>query len=172
MGPDEELPGLVRAAARGDREAFGELYARYSRAVHGVLITRLPPEVAEDILQDVFMHACAHLKDLREPAAFGGWICAIARRRAVDHYRRDRPSSELVDNIEASDRPDVTAEAHHALAAIQELPPAYRETLVLRLVEGLSGPEIAAATGLTADSVRVNLHRGFRMLRERLGVHT
>ena len=44
----------------------------------------------------------------------------------------------------------------------------YRETLVLRLVEGMTGPEIATRTGLTPDSVRVNLHRGFKLLREKL----
>ncbi len=64
---------------------------------------------------------------------------------------------------------DVRAEALEALAAIRAMPEAYRETLTMRLVEGLSGPEIAAATGLTHDSVRVNLSRGMRLLRERLG---
>jgi RNA polymerase sigma-70 factor (ECF subfamily) len=54
------------------------------------------------------------------------------------------------------------------LAVIQTLPDAYRETLVLRLVEGMTGPEIAARTGLTEGSVRVNLHRGMKQLRERL----
>ena len=56
------------------------------------------------------------------------------------------------------------------LAIIQRLPESYRETLVLRLVEGMTGPEIAARTGLTAASVRVNLHRGMKLLRERLGL--
>ena len=55
------------------------------------------------------------------------------------------------------------------LAAIRGLPEAYHEPLILRLVEGMTGPEIAARTGLTAGSVRVNLHRGMQMLRERLG---
>ena len=54
------------------------------------------------------------------------------------------------------------------LAAIRALPEAYRETLVLRLVEGMTGPEIAERTGLTAGSVRVNLYRGMKQLRERL----
>ena len=49
------------------------------------------------------------------------------------------------------------------------MPDAYRETLVLRLVEGMTGPEIAERTGLTAGSVRVHLHRGLKLLRERLG---
>ena len=170
MRSAEDLPALVVASAQGDREAFGELYGRYSRAVHGVLIARLPREDAEDLVQDVFIHAFAQVKHLRDPTAFVGWICTIARRRATDHYRRARPTLELVDNIAATDRPDITTEAHAALAAIQTLPEAYRETLTLRLVEGLSGPEIAALTGLTPASIRVNLHRGFRLLRERLGV--
>jgi RNA polymerase sigma-70 factor (ECF subfamily) len=60
-------------------------------------------------------------------------------------------------------------EALSVLAAIRRLPEAYRETLVLRLVEGMTGPEIAGRTGLTPGSVRVNLHRGMQMLREALG---
>jgi len=170
MTSDDSLPALVAASIGGDREAFGALYRRFGRAVHGVLIARLTPEDAEDVLQDVFMHAFAHLKEVRQPESFGGWICAIARRRATDFYRQLRPTEPLEDTAVARDRPDVTADATRALAAIQTLPEAYRETLVLRLVEGLSGPEIAGMTGLTPDSVRVNLHRGFRLLRERLGI--
>jgi RNA polymerase sigma-70 factor, ECF subfamily len=170
MTTDDSLPALVAASIRGDREAFGALYRRFGRAVHGVLISKLAREDAEDLLQDVFLHAFAHLKEIRQPEAFGGWICAIARRRATDFYRQRRPIEPITDNAAATDRPDVTAEASRALAAIQTLPEAYRETLVLRLVEGLSGPEIARLTGLTPDSVRVNLHRGFRLLRERLGI--
>jgi RNA polymerase sigma-70 factor, ECF subfamily len=160
---------LVIAARAGDTDAFGQLYQRFSRAVHGVLIARVPPQDADDLVQEVFMHAWPRLAELREPAAFGGWICTMARRRALDHYRRERPSDELTDVFPSSDRPDISAEAAAAIAAIQELPEAYRETLAMRLVDGLSGPEIAAATGLTHDSVRVNLHRGFKLLRERLG---
>jgi len=56
------------------------------------------------------------------------------------------------------------------LRTIRSLPEAYRETLILRLVEGMTGPEIAARTGLTPGSVRVNLHRGMKQLREKLGL--
>lgn len=157
---------LVVEACDGSRQAFGELYTRFSRAVHGVLIARVSPQDADDLVQDVFLHAWPRLGELRDPAAFAGWICTIARRRAVDHLRRARLSSELTDVHATRDRPDITAEASAALAAIRSLPEAYRETLALRLVDGLTGPEIAAATGLTADSVRVNLHRGFKLLLE------
>jgi len=56
------------------------------------------------------------------------------------------------------------------LTCIRNLPEAYAETMALRLIEGLSGAEIAQLTGLTAESVRVNLHRGMRKLREQIGV--
>ncbi|MDQ3228674.1 MAG: hypothetical protein M3Q13_02915, partial [Pseudomonadota bacterium] len=68
--------------------------------------------------------------------------------------------------------PDTRLEAQHALAAIRGLPQAYRETLMLRLVEGLSGPEISERTGLTPGTVRVNLHRGMGLLRRALGIGT
>jgi RNA polymerase sigma-70 factor (ECF subfamily) len=161
---------LVLAAVGGDREAFGMLYRRFARAVHGTLLARLPPDDAEDGVQEVFLHAMKRLGELREPAAFGGWICAIARRRAIDHYRRLVHHEELPDETASTSNPSLRAEVAEALSAIRALPEAYRETLVLRLVEGLSGQEIAAVTGLTADSVRVNLHRGFRLLREKLGM--
>ncbi len=168
---------LVRAAVAGDREAFGLLYRRFARAVHGTLLARLSPADADDEVQEVFLHAMKRLGDLREPAAFGGWICAIARRRALDHYRglpfRESATvdlQELPEETAADANPSLRAEVAEALAAIRALPQAYRETLVLRLVEGLSGPEIALVTGLTPDSVRVNLHRGFRLLREKLGI--
>ena len=160
---------LVVAAQAGDRDAFGELYRLFSRAVHGVLVAHLPRRDADDLVQDVFLHALTRLRDLRDPAAFGGWLCTIARRRAADHYRRAPAQEAFTDAISSEASPDLVAQAQAALAAIRSLPEAYRETLALRLVEGLSGAEIAAATGLTPDSVRVNLHRGFRLLRDRLG---
>lgn len=61
-------------------------------------------------------------------------------------------------------------QALEALAAIRSLPESYRETLLMRLVARMSGPEIAMRTGMTPGSVRVNLHRGMKLLRERLGV--
>lgn len=161
---------LVRRAVGGDRDAFGSLYSRFARAVHGTLLARLPAADADDVVQEVFLHAMKRLGDLRDPASFGGWICAIARRRAIDHLRRRPLEDELPPEPASSANTSHRAEAAEVLAAIRRLPEAYHETLVLRLVEGLSGAEIAAATGLTPESVRVNLHRGFRQLREKLGI--
>jgi RNA polymerase sigma-70 factor (ECF subfamily) len=158
----------VRAARAGDRLAFGELYRRYARMVHGLLLARVPPADADDLTQEVFFQAWRELAKLRDDAAFGGWLAQMARNRARDHFRRARPQDELPASLAAPGGVSQEQEARAALAAIQELPEAYRETLLLRLVEGLTGPEIAARTGLTPDSVRVNLHRGMRLLRQRL----
>lgn len=157
---------LVRAAQRGDRAAFSALYDRFARAVHAVVLARAAYRDADDLVQDVFVVALERVGQLAEPAAFPGWILAIARTRTLDHLRR-RAAVPLVD--EPSALPAPTAEARAALAAIRALPEAYRETLVMRLVEGMTGPEIAARTGMAPGSVRVNLHRGMKLLRDRLG---
>jgi RNA polymerase sigma-70 factor, ECF subfamily len=167
MGDFSQDAQLVQATRGGDRAAFGELYQRYKRMVHGVLLAHVPYEEVDDLLQDVFLIALRRLESLREPTAFAGWLLAITRNRANDFHRRPRPAEELRDTAASGDRDE--QEARVALAAIQALPVAYRETLSLRLVEGMTGPEIAARTGLTPASVRVNLHRGMKQLREKLG---
>ncbi len=155
---------LVASARGGDRTAFGRLYDRYGRMVHGILLARVPPGDVDDLVQDVFLLALRRLHTLRKDAAFGGWLATIARNVANSYHRRAPSSSELPQDLAGSRGP--SAEALAALAAIRALPEAYRETLILRLVEGMTGPEIAARTGLTTGSVRVNLHRGLKQLRE------
>jgi RNA polymerase sigma-70 factor, ECF subfamily len=157
---------LVVSARNGDRAAFGELYGRYAPMVHGILLARVPRRDVEDLVHDVFLQALRRLGSLRQAESFGPWLAAITRNRAMDYHRRTEDADELP--AELPDRPHPEGEAMAVLKAIRGLPEAYRETLVLRLVEGLTGPEIAERTGLTAGSVRVNLHRGMQMLRERL----
>ncbi len=157
---------LVRRARAGDRAAFGALYDRFAPMVHGVLLARVPRADVDDLVHDVFMLAMRRLEGLRDPAAFGPWLAAIARNRSRDHYRRQRETDALTTDV-AGPTPQ-HAEALAVLDAIRALPEAYRETLVLRLVEGMTGPEIAARTGLTHGSVRVNLHRGMHLLRDAL----
>ena len=163
---------LVEAVRAGDREAFGQLYALYSPMVHGILLARVPYRDVDDLVQEVFLAALKRLHTLRESAAFGGWLAMITRNRAVDYYRRARETEELTDDMPLASHRDTEAEheAARMLDIVRNLPEAYRETLVMRLVEGMSGPEIAARTGMTPASVRVNLHRGMKMLREKLGL--
>jgi RNA polymerase sigma-70 factor (ECF subfamily) len=160
---------LVTAARDGDRDAFGRLYRHYGRMVHGVLLARVPRGQVEDLVQDVFLLALRRLDSLREPARFGGWLAMIARNRATDFHRRSRDTVELTEELPGPQK-GADAEALTVLALLRGLPEAYRETLVLRLVEGMTGPEIAARMGMTEGSVRVNLHRGMKLLRTKMGV--
>lgn len=161
VADDARLVEDVRAERPG---AFDRLYARYARMVHGILLSRVPHRDVEDLVQEVFLAVHRSLLTLRDPGALGSWLAMIARNRATDHLRRLPESDPLPEEIAAA--PGEGDEAAQVLDAIRELPEAYREPLILRLVEGMTGPEIAERTGLTPGSVRVNLHRGMRRLRE------
>jgi len=165
---------LVSSAREGDRAAFGCLYERYARMVHGILLSRVPPPEVDDLVQEVFLAALRQLHALRDVARFGAWLAVITRNRANDYYRKSGPQTALTEPVseeQTGGRPHNPAEAQEAamiLAVVRTLPEAYREPLILRLVEGLTGPEIASRTGLKHGSVRVNLCRGMQMLREKL----
>jgi len=159
---------LVRRAITGDGAAFTTLYERYARMIHGLLLSRVRIADGDDLVQDVFLTAWKQLDHLRDAAAFGGWLAMIARNRATDFQRRSVDVVDLPRHLEARDVTAASAEAGAVLDVIRSLPETYRETLMLRLVEGMTGPEIAARTGLTDGSVRVNLHRGMKLLREKL----
>lgn len=158
---------LVLAARSGDRRAFAALYAKHAPVVHGVLLSRVQAADAEDVTQDVFTRAWRALAGMREPGAFGAWVLAAARNRAVDLLRSRRPAPGLPADTAARREGDPLA-GDEVMQAIRSLPDAYRESLVLRLVEGLTGPQIAERMGMTHGSVRVNLHRGMEMLRQKL----
>lgn len=166
----EQLRHWVGEAQAGHREAFDHLTRHFASMVHGVLLAHAPRTEVDDLLQDVFLKAWQSLSSLREAQSFGPWLATLARNRAVDFQRRKRPEVDI-DALEISDaKSGHHAEAIRILELIRTLPETYREALILRLVEGLSGPEIALRTGLTHGSVRVNLHRGLGLLRSKLGV--
>ena len=166
---------LVKLSQQGHRDAFGQLYQRYARMVHGILLAKVPALEAEDLVHEVFLRALPRLHTLRESSRFGAWLATITRNMAKDYYRQPRVQRERADDSSTADASAVsdeqaqTNEAAEILESVRSLPEAYRETLILRLVEGMTGPEIAAKTGLSHGSVRVNLNRGMQQLREKLG---
>ncbi len=159
---------LVKRVCDGDQEAFGELYKLFAPMVHGIILARVPRDEVDDIAQNVFLSAYKNIHTLRDYNAVGAWLAMIARNHSNEFYRRVKPTEELSEEMSYKDSP--LTEAREILAAIQSLPDAYKETLVLRLVEGMTGPEIAERTGLTPESVRVNLHRGMKLLRQKMGI--
>ena len=142
--------------------------------VHGVLLARLPRAELGDAMQEVFAAALAKLSGLRDPARFAPWLASIARNCARDWFKRHANTRELArDPVDFDGAPEQggagLADTLTLLAGLRELPDDYRELLILRFVEGLTGPEIAVELGMTPGSVRVKLHRGLTTLRRNFG---
>jgi len=174
VAESREDDSLVSAARDGDRAAFGCLYDRYARMVHGILLARVPPREVDDLVQEVFLLALRQLHGLRDVSRFGAWLGTITRNRANDYFRKAIPDAKVTEPVHEKHVESRTTnyavdqEAAMILGVVRGLPEAYREPLILRLVEGMTGPEIAARTGLTHGSVRVNLYRGMQLLHEKL----
>lgn len=165
-----EVASWTGDARRGSQAAYAWLYRRFLPLVHGILLGRFRPALADELCQECFATAFARLSQLQDDTRFGAWIATSARRIQPRESWREAQVDPPPGTASSDASPEDRTEAAHLLRAVVALPPAYRETLILRLVEGLSGPEIAALTGLTPDSVRVNLHRGMHRLRRSLGL--
>ena len=153
-----------------------ELYHSHARVVHGIALAHVGAVDADDVMQETFVSIQRGLPSVRDVGALPAWVCEVARNCARDWLRRRaRRKSTAVDATaidELAARPCAVGAqaaagelAERVLALVHSLPVAYRETLILRLVEGLDGPAIAVRTGLTPGSLRVNLCRGMAMLR-------
>ena len=98
-----QLAEIIGAVAAGDRNAFADLYAGHVGMVHAILLGRVPRKDVDDLVQEVFIAAYTRIGELRDAAAFGGWLATIARNRATDHLRQSREQvdemTELVDDI-------------------------------------------------------------------------
>ena len=93
MVENEATAALVAAARRGDGGALDRLYRRFAPVVHGILLGYAAHADAEDLAQRVFETAFRRLADLREDAAFPGWITSMARRAGMDERRRFAPAT-------------------------------------------------------------------------------
>src|SRR5712671_4997710 len=89
----------IHAVAAGDPDAFAQLYADYVRMVHAIVLGRVRRVDVDDLVQDVFLTAYTRLRELRDPAAFGGWLATIARNRATDHLRQSHEQVELPEEL-------------------------------------------------------------------------
>ncbi len=159
---------LVRDAQLGNHEAFGELHRRFARFVHGIALAHGSPHDAGDTVRDTFAQALHQLSLLKEPAAFGAWIATMTRTNARQTNRR---GPRLVKRREVLTETLAGGRALNGalvMAALRSLPDAYREALILRLVNRMSESQIAECSGMTHGSVRVNLFRGMTLLRQHM----
>jgi RNA polymerase sigma-70 factor, ECF subfamily len=185
--PVSDELALVRAAKRGDDQAFEELVRRYDRNVFRIAqhITQ-NREDAEDVVQEAFLKAYGNLAQFQEQSKFYTWLVRIAVNEALMKLRRRRPERtvSLDEDIKTEDdslprevadwspNPEQMynqAELREILTrTIQGLPAGFRTVFVLRDVEGLSTEETAQALELSIPAVKSRLLRARLQLRDRL----
>ena len=166
--PDEEL---VERALDGDRKAFSALVERYQRPIYNAAFRVLGREEdAKDVVQTVFVKVAEHLGEYDERRKFFSWIYRIAVNECINE-RRSRRTYESLDERLADPAPDQEEQAMRrevaeaVQAALQRLPEADREVLVLRHWLERSYAEIADALGLPESTVKSRLFEA----RQRLG---
>ncbi len=171
--PEPELQRLVALARDGDSGAFERLYNQFFLAVYRYTAFRVPQDLAEDIVADVFVKVWEKLHQYRPQAGvpFGAWIFRIARHAVVDSYRKERDTEEVTEELEDTDawnRADARTRSEDTLrvvrAAVDKLPRRYREVLLLTYVAELPTDEVARTLRLTEGAVRILKFRALKKL--------
>lgn len=161
-----------------DANEFAARYREYLPRVLNFIRLRVPDEdVAQDLTAATFEQAFRKIDQLRDEAAFGGWLFRIARNEIGQYYRRRRPQTNL-EHLVALRDPEASLfeaaareeELASVLAAIEALSPREQEIVTLKFVAGLSNRDIARATDLSDSNVGVILFRAIRKVRDALGI--
>jgi RNA polymerase sigma-70 factor (ECF subfamily) len=169
----------VRAAQRGDRDAFGLLVSRHASSILSVTTRMVGPIAdAEDVAQEAFVAAYKALPGFQLDSKFSTWLYRIAVNKCTDWLRARRPETISFDPTgnegaaawETADEETPHWELEQAeLAweldkAIQALPPLYRESFVLRHVEGLGYDEMSAILGVHRDTIKMRVYKARTLL--------
>ena len=161
-------------AQNGSDLAYGRLMAGHQAMVRGFLRRMLGGgwADADDVAQEVFVHAWQSLYAVREPERFKSWLIGIAWRRAQDHIRSNqRRARRDQDWLQSLSVPDgVTQEDRLAMEqAMRSLAPEARACVALSLAEGWTHAEISASLGLPLGTVKSHCTRGREKLVAALG---
>ena len=169
---------LMEQFCEGSAAAFDALYARHRVGLHGFFRKMTGSQAAaDDLLQITFLHLVKARERYARGERFKPWLYAIARNAARDYLRlahhRESGGQEAeapLAQAEAPEPPEApdASEVAALKSALSELPPQYREAVVMHHLEGLSFSEIAAAVGSTTGAVKVRAHRGYERLRAAL----
>jgi RNA polymerase sigma-70 factor (ECF subfamily) len=175
---DTQLSDTVRAAQRGDGAAFGRLVERYQRAVYAAAFRRLGNHAeAQELCQEVFLHALEKIDQLRDPRCFAGWLRSIANRMAINRAVRRAPrlsrESESLEgagveyrtplgNMLADERDGEVRRGLRRLRAMD------RETLVAFYFNGRSLVEMSEEFDSPVGTIKRRLHVARKRLAKEL----
>jgi len=171
--PEEELQECVRRAQDGDTEAFGQIYDHFFTAVYRYASFRLPREMAEDTVSDVFVKVWEKLHTYRayKNIPFGAWLFRIARHTVIDAYRTQRGFEEVPETLPDTDilnsaeqRLEHSETLRIVRKALDALPRRYRDVLLLTYVSDLPYSEVARVLRISEGGVRILKMRALRKL--------
>src|SRR3954452_10490458 len=173
-----EIKTLVEKAQTGDRAAFGQLVERFQPTVYAVALARLRnPTEAQELTQEVFLHAMRKLPQLRDPQCFAGWLRQITVRMAINRVTRRGPlqkvdgevletaeaaGSNPLDSLVQSERP---AELYQAL---EQLKPVDRATLVAFYLRGRSLKQMSREFETPVGTIKRRLHVARNRLKKQM----
>ena len=172
---------LVRAALLGEKSAFGKIIERYWNMVVALALSKVSDAAeAEDIAQESFLKAYSQLANLRDPSRLAGWLskitiqqCSNSLRRSLRSKRalgcRAAPIEVLNEQPAIAANPGLTQnQVHFVRRTVRRLPEKFRTLIIMRFVADLSTVKIAEQLGKRPGTVRVRLHRAYKLLRKDL----
>jgi RNA polymerase sigma-70 factor, ECF subfamily len=176
--PEPDISLLVSLAGRGDRSAFEAIYKLHVNRIYALAL-RMSSDVdlAASLTQDAFVKAWQNLGSFRGDAQFSTWLHRLAVNVILDHQRRQKrrdgyeiATGDLQEEgqFTASTAPVATGDKVDLEKAISGLPTGARSIFVLHDIEGYKMREIAEATGSALGTIKAQLHRARRLLREAL----
>jgi RNA polymerase sigma-70 factor (ECF subfamily) len=173
---------LVLATLQGDIPSFGALVTRYWNMAFALALSKISDRAeAEDIAQESLMKAYAQLHSLRDPRRFAGWLSRIVLQQCTDAVRRSArlkmtAACETTEPVDMgavtaySSNPGLTeAQIQFVKQTVGRLPEKLRRLIVMRFTTKLSAAQIAEQLGQRPGTVRVWLHRAYKILRKDLG---
>jgi RNA polymerase sigma factor (sigma-70 family) len=168
-----DAPALIAAACQGDPQAIEQLLLHYHPT-----ITRFArkycatPEDVEDAVQETLWIASQKIGTLRVSAAFVSWVFRVVQHqcyRLLHHKKRELQANDLLSLNDAESDPECQVMLKQDVVnALARLPAAYRQIIIMRDVEELTGPQVALELGITVETVKSRLHRARHLLRESL----
>ena len=174
---------VIDRVLAGEIALYEIIMRRYNQRLYRVARSILRDDAeAEDVLQEAFVSAYQHLDQFAGYSSFATWLTRIAvnealrrlpaRRRITQMDEFELDGEDAMSPVETSPDPEQRAsnsELGRLLEdAVLDLPPHYRSVVMLRDIEEMSTAETAAALDLTEDNVKIRLHRGHAMMRDRL----
>jgi RNA polymerase sigma-70 factor (ECF subfamily) len=154
-------------------QQFDALWDRYNRQLLAFIRSRVSDDAAaEDLLQEVFVRIHLNLCCLRDLSKLESWVYQITRNAITDHYRARKDLLEIPESLAIEDEypiEDLEAEIASSLKdLVLELPPSYRDALLLTEYGGLSQKELAKKLGISFSGAKSRVQRARQMVRDML----